>query len=52
MRQIISGNIGTRVPKLRVTLEKYKNMSETEKNILTAAIIKNLNIPKNSKNKK
>ena len=52
MRQIVAGNIGTRVPKLRATLEKYKNMSDTDKDILTAAIIKNLNIPKNSGNMK
>ena len=46
MRQIVTGNIGTGVPKLRKTLEKYKNMSDVEKELVKAAIIKNLNIPK------
>lgn len=32
-------------PQLREILEKHKNMSELEKSILKAAIVKNLYIP-------
>ena len=52
MRQFIAGSIGTGVPNLRRTLEKYQNMSNLDKNILKAAIIKNLNIPKYTENTK
>ena len=52
MRQIVIGNIGTGEPKLRKALEKYKNMSDLEKELVKATIIKNLNIHEYTKKSK